>query len=112
MVRFYDILESESQFLGEDARRELPNLGQQFGELYSAISTYFYERSQRLFKLSPKLHLFMHLCELAVIYGNPRFYWTFADEDLVGHMIEICETVHPATMPITALMKWLHVVFD
>ena len=23
-----------------------------------------------------------------------------------------CETVHPATMSITALLKWLHVVFD
>ena len=72
----------------------------------------YFDMKQKLFKMTPKLHLFIHLCEQAVLLGKPRFYWTYADEDLVGQFIEIAETVHPTTMAITALFKWLHLLFD
>ena len=63
---------------------------------------------RKLWKFSPKHHLFLHLCEVqAVQYGNPRFYWVYADEDVVGRLIEVAETCHPWTMPGTALFKWL-----
>ena len=59
--------------------------------------------------MSPKVHLWEHVCEVqAVLYGNPRYYWCYADEDLVGHLIEIAETCHPMTLAISVLFKWLH----
>ena len=44
-------------------------------------------------------------------YGSPSAYWTYADEDLVGKMIEVAETCHPRTLAETALLKWMHAYF-
>ena len=66
-----------------------------------------------LWKLMPKLHLFLHLCEWqALEQGNPRYYWTYADEDLQGTMAEVAESCHASTMTTNALFKWLHICFD
>ena len=113
LCKFYETLEDGSQFLTEEARRELPKLGNRFGNLYQQLAENSFRAGVKLWKLSPKLHLFMHLTAIqCVLYGNPRYYWTYADEDLVGMMIEIAETCHPATMAFTVLFKWLHVFFD
>ena len=113
LVRFYQILDSESMFLSEVARAELPVLGQRLAELYSKLASSAYGLGLKLWKMSPKLHLWEHLTEWQCLYaGNPRFYWTYADEDLVGHMIEIAESCHPCTLAITVLVKWLHLYFD
>ena len=66
----------------------------------------------KLWKMNPKLHLFDHLCcWQAVEVGNPRFYWTYSDEDLVGLLIEVAESCHPTTLAASALFKWLQVYF-
>ena len=71
-----------------------------------------FDAEQLLFKMTPKLHLWEHLCEYqALTYGNPRYYWTYSDEDLVGNMIDIAETCHVRTMAVTVLFKWLHLYF-
>ena len=44
--------------------------------------------------------------------GNPRFFWTYGDEDLVKWMIQIAEGVHPATLKASVLGKWLWCIFD
>ena len=44
--------------------------------------------------------------------GNPRFFWTYGDEDLVKWMIQIAEGVHPATLAASVLGKWLWCIFD
>ena len=91
----------------------MPKLGQRLGYLYQQLSARAFGLGLKLWKMSPKLHLFMHLTEIqCVMYGNPRYYWTYADEDLVGMMVEIAETRHPATMAFTVLFKWMHVFFD
>ena len=49
---------------------------------------------QKLWKFTPKIHLFLHLCEIQCVqYGNPRFWWTYCDEDLVGQLIEVSITI-------------------
>ena len=114
LCRFYQILDSESQFLSAAVKEELPALGQKLAEYYSWLATDAFESitPKRLWKESPKLHLFEHLCQhVAILYGNPRFYWCYADEDLVGKMIEIAETVHPTTLAFSVLFKWLHLFF-
>ena len=113
LCRFYEILQSESQFLCAETRAELPVLGQKLAEFYSILASSAHTASLRLWKMSPKLHLWEHLTEVvAIVWGNPAWYWTYADEDLVGQMIEIAETVHPTTLAFSVIFKWLLVIFD
>ena len=112
LVRFYTILDTESQFLSPAAKIELPKLGQQLVGIYTALATDAKERGLKLWKLQPKLHLFQHLCEWqSISSGNPRYCWTYADEDLAGTMAEVAESCHPATMAPSCLFKWLHISF-
>ena len=77
--------------------------------LYSQLSAEATRQQKKLWKFSPKHHLFQHLCEWqALTHGNPAHYWTYSDEDLVGHMIE----VHARAVTGTALFKWLSFSFD
>ena len=112
LCAFYSVLECESRFLSEAARHNLPKIGQRLAASYGRLAKLAFDNEQRLWKLSPKMHLFEHLCELqAVAYGNPRWWWTYADEDLVGLMVDVAETCHPMTMPFSVLFKWLHSIF-
>ena len=63
--------------------------------------------------MTPKVHLMLHLCEdQAPSVGNPKFYWVYADEDLVGSMIEVAESCHASTMAATAMVKWSIMAFE
>ena len=43
----------------------------------------------------PKHHLFLHLCEIGLQqHGNPRKIWCYGDEDELGSLIDIAESVH------------------
>ena len=67
----------------------------------------------KMWKMNPKLHLFDHLCDYQAGEGlNPRSFWTYVDEDLVGLLVEVAESCHPVTTAPSALFKWLHVYFD
>ena len=113
LCEFYDILNSQSMFLGRDARARLPELGEQLASMYARLAAMSFERGLRLWKLTPKLHLFLHLCvDQAVVFGNPRFWWTYGDEDLVRIMINIADSVHSSTLAVSVLSKWLWCVFD
>ena len=37
----------------------------------------------------PKFHYALHV-GLQAAFGNPRFSWTYADEDFMGHVKTIC----------------------
>ena len=112
LVRFYELLNLESQFFSPVAKAELPELGQRLVGLYSWLAADAARAGHRQWKLAPKFHLFLHLCEWqAVEQGNPRYYWCYSDEDLAGLMAEVAESCHPATLPETALFKWLHISF-
>ena len=113
LTRFYEILESESMFLGAAARAELPRLGQQLAVIYSGLASRAAANLVKAWKMTPKMHLFLHLCEWQSLdHGNPRYYWTYADEDLAGLMAEVAESCHPRTMAASALFKWLHLAFE
>ena len=112
LCQFYEILESESQFLAPAAKAELPKLGLRLVGVYTSLAVEAKRQGVKLWKLMPKLHLFLHLCEWqAISLGNPRYYWTYADEDLAGTMAEIAESCHPSTMSMSSLFKWVHLAF-
>ena len=105
-------LESESQFLSNAVRAEIPKVGQQLVGLYTALATQAQQGRVKMWKLNPKLHLFLHLCEWqAVSHGNPRYYWCYPDEDLAGIMADVAGSCHPMTMPVNTIFKWLHLSF-
>ena len=70
--KFYDIIEHGSHFLTGEARREMPKLGNRFGDLYQQLADNSFRAGVKLWKMSPKLHLFMHLTAVqCVLYGTP-----------------------------------------
>jgi len=100
-------------FLSEAARTELPKVGYQLCNIYAKLAREAFDSGVTAWKLAPKLHVFQHLCEWqSLSFGNPRFWWTYPDEDLVGHIIEVAKSTHPRTMPAMALFKWLTFFFD
>ena len=112
LVRFYELISGTDMFLGEEVAREISAVGLRLAVLYSHLSAEAFGRGDKAFKMNPKLHLFQHLAEWqAVEVGSPKFYWTYADEDMVGHMIECASTCHPKTLGVTALFKWVTFAF-
>ena len=113
LVDFYELIGREDMFLGEEARRLIPGIGLRVGVLYAHLAREALVSGVKAWKITPKLHLFQHLCEhQSVLFGNPRFYWTYADEDMVGHLTEVGATCHPRTLACTALYKWLLFCFS
>ena len=99
-------------FLSETAKRNLPEVGFRLCMLYSDLSAEAKDNDIKALKFSPKHHLFLHLCEWqGPVSGNPKFYWVYADEDMVGHMIEVAHSCHPATMASVGLFKWRLLAF-
>jgi len=113
LVRFYGIMNEEGQFLSDRAKAEFPGIGRRICMLYSQLAAESAEKGHKFWKATPKLHLFQHVCEWqGVESGNPRFYWCYADEDLVGQLIEVAEACHAKTMAVTAMHKWLTLQFS
>ena len=114
LCRFYNILQSEDMFGSTEACSEVKTLCGQFLHMYGALSREALRPPVvRRWKMVPKFHLFQHLCEIQTQRkGNPRFYWTYADEDLVGHMKEIAQSCHPLTMAQTCMYKWVLLQFS
>ena len=103
--------------MSDHARGRMPILGEQLMSMYSQLATMahneFERLGHRLWKTAPKMHLFIHLCIWqAILYGNPRYYWTYGDEDLVGRLVTIAEGVHISTLAVSVLAKWVHVVWN
>ena len=72
LVEFYDIIARESQYLSDNAKLRLPILGNQLAAIYSQLASMCFNRSLRLWRVTPKLHLFLHLViHQAPLLGNP-----------------------------------------
>ena len=111
LAEIYHILEEEGMFLSDAAKTRLPELARQFHLLYNRLSREALAEVLvvKEWKMSPKMHLFIHLMEWQVteIGFNPRGYWTYADEDLVGTMVEVSRSCQPSTLAPVSLTKWL-----
>ena len=112
LCRFHEIIFRESVYLSDAAKEELPQLGQTFAHMYTTLAGIYFDKGQRLFKITPKLHLMEHLLESqCLVWGNPRLYWCYSDEDLVGLLTGLASSVHPSTLAASLLFKWLHYQF-
>ena len=86
----------------------MPELGRQLRNLYAQLSVSAVG-GPKAWKMTQKFHMFLHLCEDQIpnLGLNPRWYWTYADEDLVGLLIEVAHSCHVRTLAPTAMTKWL-----
>ena len=100
-------------FLSPAAKSEIKDLAANLVILYNALSSEAANSQLKRWKFAPQFHLFCHLCEIqAQTLGNPRTFWTYADEDLVGHLIEVARSCHPSTVAETGMFKYLLLHFD
>ena len=103
LASFYALLEQCPRRMDEDELAELSKAGREICAFYAAISA---QHAPALWKLTPKFHLLLHLVDIqAPRWGNPRYFWCYQDEDLVGHVVEVARSCHPATVESVALYK-------
>ncbi len=103
LASFYGALEACPRHIDAECQRELAKLGRQICSFYAALNG---KHGPKAWKLTPKFHLLLHLVEIQIPrWGNPRFFWCYADEDLVGQVVEVAGSCHPSTMAELALYK-------
>jgi len=113
LQRFYVLCDVQSRFFSQEAKDEIRVLSQTFASLYARLANTSFAARVRMWKIQPKVHLFQHLAEYMIMYqGNPRFFWTYSDEDMVGNMIEVAHGVHVSCVAVGVLTKWIHTVFS
>ena len=113
LCKLYDIMSSVGQFFSPAELHDFETAGKTMLKLYTALYSEAAATGQKLWKFPPKGHLIDHLVSWqAAEWGNPAYFWCYADEDLVGLCVEIAESCHPRTMAPTALVKWLILAFD
>ena len=113
LVRFYELISAPEMFFSAEQRGDIAAVGLRLAVLYSQLSRQAFDAGVKAFKMNPKLHLFQHLAEWqSVEAGSPTFYWTYPDEDMVGHMVECASSCHPKTLGVTAMFKWVTFAFS
>ena len=105
------MLDSNGLFLIGAAKQEIRKVGSKLCRTYAKLAANAVANGEKMWKGIPKLHMFQHLCEWDIEMGNLRFFWCYADEDLVGQMIKAGESCHPRTLAIASMFKWLTFVF-
>ena len=62
----------------------------------------------QVFGVRPKFHMADHMVQQKIqLYGSPRHFWCYGDEDFVGLVKRICaQTRHPRTMEARILSKY------
>eukprot|EP00959_Pyramimonas_sp_CCMP1952_P456598 9473443-Pyramimonas_sp.AAC.1 len=81
------------RFFPVSVKDELAQLARAFINAYSQLSAEAIASRKRAWKMTPKFHTFVHLAEHQS-FMNPRFYWTYSDEDLQRLMKEIASSLH------------------
>ena len=111
LVRFYIILETEGRFFSQKTKSELSKLGVSLFTVYKRLSEEALRAEKRAWKMTPKFHVFLHICEISSDMENPRFHWTYTDEDLQQVMKKIAVTCHAGHVEWLCLFKWLTEVY-
>lgn len=109
LQEFYKIIYSQPLHMDQASIDRMEEIGEDFSKIYAGLSNEAFRQRRKQWKISPKHHLFLHLCIHCVRATglNPRSYWCYCDEDLVGQLITIGESCHPRTLAPVALAKWV-----
>ena len=111
LADFYEMIEVKPRRFTDDDMQQASLLMKVVCSCYASLAKEANEAGLYEWRMVPKLHLCLHLVDYTIpLWGNPRFYWTYADEDLVGHVIEVAQSYHPLTMPAIALFKQIALI--
>ncbi len=81
--------------------------------MYMRMARWATQKGLRLWKITPKMHMVQELLLYqGMEWGNPSYFWCYADEDLVGDIVEYGHSCQMLTLCFTALVKWLVLCFD
>lgn len=92
MARFVEVM---------DVTGEVPSLAEalvfrdsaaQFSRSYAALNEWSTAAARRLFPITPKFHMFLHMARAAK-HLNPKYHWCFKAEDYVGRISRIAASV-------------------
>ena len=112
LCSLYEIFSQSGRWLSDAAKLKIVKIGNQLPFFYMKLQAEAHRLGVKLWKMTPKIHMVQELLIFqALLWGNPSYYWTYGDEDLVGTMVEIAHSCHLATVTVTALVKWLVVCF-
>ena len=76
----------------------LQGAGDAFLASYNALALLALRRGQRLWKLVPKHHMFMHMIWDMSPVANPRTVHNYLDEAMIGHLKHIGAACHPSAI--------------
>lgn len=99
MCSLVDLLDQADIFLTDAQSREALNLAYRFLDEYAWLNAWAESEDLLLFNAGAlKFHTFFHLIDNAR-FLNPRFHWTFRNEDFVG---KVSLLAHSASMGVRA----------
>jgi hypothetical protein len=104
--RSYKIMEAAGIFLDERDKAELKELSLTMMTCYRNLSLEAAAKSERKWKMKPKLHETQHILE-DFTWINPRHVWLYADEDLQRIIKLIAVECHPSAVPYMTLFRWV-----
>ena len=99
-------------FLCDADKTKLARQGKILIKLYNLLSVEALNAGIRMWKMTGKFHMFIHLCDIQLGLGNPRTFWTYSDEDLQHLVKEVALSCHPITVCFMTLYKWVIFNFD
>jgi len=88
LERFYLIIDSYGPSIPLESATELFDRVHSCCVHYCCLASDAAARGLKLFKITPKFHFWLHIAYYAR-FVNPRFAWTYADEDFVGKIAQV-----------------------
>ena len=107
-MTFCQILDRADLFLTDDQALRARCAGRDTLLLYQRLAEDSYSRSERMWKLRPKMHYFMHIIEsLPTTFENPARADAFAWEDFMGRIKRIAAKTHRRSASLRVVQRWL-----
>ena len=117
MSRYYDCLFAHGMWLPHGAALEVQAALRIAGVHHGAICGIMSRKYGRpLFHITEKLHFGQHIADdcVATLF-NPRFSWTYSDEDFMGRVKQIAEACTRARGPLRLgdafFFRWRHRIY-
>ena len=101
LSNFYDCLFQHELWLPETAGQELRGYLRSVGLHHQALTHHFMTKGRQLFFLTEKAHYLQHVGEDCYDFRmNPRYGWTYSDEDWMGRIAGIAKACTRARGPL------------
>ena len=108
LAYFCDRLGRAGRWLSDDDIEAMRLGGRTYLDGYAWLARYSVDAQTLRWVWNPKHHQFEHLLdEIMQDRLNPRYYWNYADEDLVGRVATTAKNCHPWTMCLRRLQRWM-----